>query len=637
MSGKRYLKKTALQDALSALLERSGGMAPSKAERVPVAEAAGRICAELVTAKLSSPAFDVSAMDGVAVVASSVVEASEVRPIKLRVPDQTAFVDTGNPIPDGFDAVVMVEYIVALDDSQVEIMASAVPRQHIRRAGEDIAVGDPIVAAGERITPYVQGLLLAGGQVSVPVRKKPVVYIVPTGGELVKPGKPVHKGQLIEYNSVVLSGLVREWGGEPVALDPVPDDESALTAAVKDALAKCDVLVINGGSSAGRGDIVPDVISKMGELIVHGVNIMPGKPLAIGFVDGKPVLGVPGYPVSAIVVFEQFVKPLMAMLLGERCPARRRVTARVRRKMPGKLGTEEFVRVRLACIRGEMVASPMKHGAGQISSIAHADGILRIPAQKEGVAEDETVEVELLRDEDVIRSSIVGCGSYDPLLGIIDGLLRKRRDWSRLAFTPTGGVAALAALARGECHLAACHLLDAETGEYNIPFVKRYLGDDGAAVVKVASREIGLIVPKGNPHGLRSIGDLTRDDVRFVNRQAGSDMRAFTDAKLSAASVAPEKVNGYYHEALSEAQAAEAILSGTSNVAIGTRQSADSLGLDFVPLDRDQYDLIIPHDLLESDRVRELLEILQSAELKEAAGKLPGYDLSHAGELIGSA
>jgi len=374
MSRKRYLKKTALQDALSALLERAGGTAPIETELVPVAEAAGRACAELVTARLSSPPCDVSAMDGVAVVASSVVEASEVRPLKLRVPDQAVFVDTGNPIPDGFDAVVMVEYVVAREDGQVEIMASAVPGQHIRRAGEDVAVGDPIVAPGEKITPYLQGLLLAGGHVSVPVRRKPVVRIVPTGGELVKPGEPVQKGQLIEYNSVVLSGLVREWGGDPVALDPVPDDESALTAAVKGALAKCDVLVINGGSSAGRGDIVPDVINNMGELIVHGVNIMPGKPLAIGFVDGKPVLGVPGYPVSAIVVFEQFVKPLMAMLLRERCPARRRVTARVRRKMPGKLGTEEFVRVRLAYIRGEIIASPMKRGAGQISSIAHADG-----------------------------------------------------------------------------------------------------------------------------------------------------------------------------------------------------------------------------------------------------------------------
>jgi putative molybdopterin biosynthesis protein len=634
MSRKRYLKKTALQDALSALLERAGGMAPLETELVPVADAANRVCAELVTAKSSSPAFDVSAMDGVAVVASSVEEASEVRPVILGVPEQAEFVDTGNPIPDRFDAVVMVEYVVAREDSQVEIMASVVPGQHIRRAGEDVVLGDPIVAAGERITPYLQGLLLAGGHVNVPVQKKPVVYIVPTGGELVKPGEPVRKGQLIEYNSVVLSGFVREWGGEPVALDPVPDDEAALTTAMKQALQECDVLAINGGSSAGRGDIVPDVIGKMGELVVHGVNIMPGKPLAIGFVDGKPVLGVPGYPVSAIIAFEQFVKPLLAMLLGARCPSRRRITARVRRKMPGKLGAEQFVRVRLACIRGEMVASPMKHGAGQVSSIAHADGMLRIPAPKEGIAEDETVEVELLREEDAVRSSIVGCGSYNPLLGIVDELLRKRRDGSRLAFTSTGGVAALTALARGECHFAACHLLDAETGEYNIPYVKRYLGDAGAAVVKVASREIGLIVPKGDPHGLGSIGDLTRDNVRFVNRQAGSDMRAFIDAKLRAASVAPEKVNGYHREVLSEAQAAEAILSGNANAAIGTRQAADSFGLDLVPLDRDQYHFVIPHDLLESDRVRELLDVLRSAEFKESADKFPGYDLSHAGELI---
>jgi len=493
-----YLKKKTLPDALAALLGRVRPYAPVGSEVMPVAEAAGRVSAEWITAKLSSPPFDAAAMDGVAVVASSVEGASENRPVTLEVPERATFVDTGDPIPDGFDAVVMAEYVAARDDGEVEIMASAVPGQHVRRAGEDIAAGDPIVALGERITPYIQGLLLAGGHETVPVRRKPVVYIVPTGEEMVKPGTPLEKGQLIEYNSVVLSGLVREWGGEPVCIEPVADDEGVLEAAVRDLLPKCDVLVLNGGSSAGRGDFVPDVIRSMGELLVHGVSIMPGKPLAIGFIDGKPVLGVPGYPVSAIVVFDQFVKPLIAMLLGERCLLRRTVSAKTRRKIPGKLGVDEFVRVRLAWIRGEFVASPMKRGAGQISSIAHADGILRIPARKEGVAENEMVEVELLRDEDAIRSSVVGFGSYDPLLAVIGDLLRQRTSDARLAFTVTGSDAALMAVGRGECHFAACHVPESG-GDETIAYVKRYVGDARMAIVRVATRE------PANSHKLESV------------------------------------------------------------------------------------------------------------------------------------
>ena len=484
----RYLKKMTLSDALSALLERSAALSPVESEQVPVNEAAGRVCAEWVTAKLSSPPFDASAMDGVAVVASSVEDASEVRPVRLKVPDEAVFVDTGNPIPDGYDAVVMIEYVVQKEESEVEVMSPAVPGQYVRRAGEDIAAGDPIIGPEERITPYLQGLLLAGGHTSVSVRRKPVLCIVPTGKEMVKPGAKLEKGQLIEYNSTVLSSLVREWGGETVCLDAVPDDKSVLEATVRDALTKCDVVVLNGGSSAGRVDFVPDVIGSMGELVVHGVSIRPGKPIAIGFIEGKPVLGVPGYPVSAIVTFDQFVKPLLAQLLGERCRSPRRVVARTRRKVPSRLGTEEFVRVRLAWIGGEYVASPMKRASGLISSIAHGDGIVRIPSLKEGIAENESVEVQLLRDEEDIRRSVVGFGDYDPVILVLADTLRESSD-IRLVFTAMGGVAALAAVGRGECHFAALHMHESDPGEDVDAHVKRYLGDVGAAVVKVASRE----------------------------------------------------------------------------------------------------------------------------------------------------
>jgi hypothetical protein len=281
------------------------------------------------------------------------------------------------------------------------------------------------------------------------------------------------------------------------------------------------------------------------------VSIQPGKPLAIGFIDGKPVLGVPGYPVSAIVVFEEFVKPLIALLLGERCSGRRTVSARTRRKIPGKLGVEEFVRVRLAWIRGEFVASPMKRGAGQISSIAHADGILRIPARKEGVAENETVEVELLRDDERIRSSVVGFGGYDPILTVIADLLRERTGGTRLAFTVTGGDAALIAVGRGECHFAACHVPEPASDDEIIAYVKRYVGDTAVAIVRIA-----------------------------------------------------------------------------------TREPANSQKLESVPAPRDQYLLVIAQDLLESDGVRDLLEIIRSAEFKDVGSGLPQYDVTQAGETV---
>lgn len=629
-----YLKKATLDDAVSALLDRMRDRAPTEIQRVPVADAAGRICAEWVVADLSSPPYDSAAMDGVAVVASDTEGASETHPVTLNVPDQAVLVDTGNPIPDGFNAVVMVEYVVAHGDDKVEIMAPAIPGQHVRLAGEDIAVGDPIIAPGDKITPFTQGLLLAGGHVSVPVRKRPVVYIVPTGKELVKPGTKLEKGELIEYNSVMLSGLVCDCGGEPVSLNPVPDDESELAAIVREVLSKCDLLLLTGGSSAGRGDLVPDVIRSMGELLVHGVSITPGKPVAIGFIAGKPVLGVPGYPVSAIVVFEQFVRPLLALLLGERCPSPRRVLAKVKRNIPGKLGTEEFVRVRLASMRGELVASPMKRGAGQLSSVAHADGIVRIPASKEGIAENEMVEVELLRDEETIRYSIAIFGSYDPCVPVVADLLAKQKSKCRFSFTTTGTVAALLALGRGECHVASCRLVDPKTGEYNVPYVKRYLPDVETVIVRIASRDVGLIVADGNPHRIETVRDLTRNDVRFVNFAAGTDMRALVDFELRQAGVSPTDVTGYHHELLSELQAVDAVRSGDADVAIGSRLSAGNLNLDFLPLAQDHYDFVIPKDLLESHPICKLLDVLRSPDLKEMARKLSGYDLSRAGEHI---
>lgn len=627
-----YLNTVPLAEALARFLPKVEG--PLASETVPVGAALGRVTAVAVAARISSPHYHGAAMDGVAVRSGETATASEARPLRLKEHEGFERVDTGDPMPEGFDAVVRVEDVDEPSPGVVELLRAALPRQHVRLVGEDVVAGELVFPRGQRLRPFDLGALLGCGNEAVEVVRRPVVGILPTGDEIVEPGSSLSPGDIIESNSRMLAAAVAEEGGEARRYPICKDQEKDLEAALEKMVRECDVALVIAGSSAGRGDFTSKVLSKLGELLVHGVNIMPGKPVALGLAQGKPVVGVPGYPVSAAVVADLFVRPAVARLLGALPAERTEVEARLLRKVPSRLGHEEFVRVTLGRVREKLVAVPLGRGAGAITSLCRAHGLMRIPERREGFDAGTVVVVELLVPARQLERTTLCVGSHDPALDVLGDLLAGRRPGARLASASVGSLGGILAVAAGEAHLAGSHLLDPATGEYNLPDLRRHVPDAKLAVVTLAHRAQGLLVPKGNPKGLRTVDDLARPDVLFVNRQRGSGTRVLLDHELARRGIAARQLRGYEREEFTHAAVAVAVRSGAADVGLGVLAAARALGLDFVPVGEERYDLIAPVDLLSDPRVAQVLELLNALEFRKALGELGGYDDRETGRRV---
>ncbi|GIW40597.1 MAG: molybdopterin biosynthesis protein [Candidatus Binatia bacterium] len=641
MERTRYLQKKPLAEAIE-LFVGAPEVRPTRAERIETERALHRVTAEPIHALRSSPHYHGAAMDGIAVRSRDTFGASEATPVVLRRwnsaeepgSEERPFVevDTGSPLPPWADAVVMIEHVFSVDGEHVQVRAAATPWQHVRLAGEDIVATEPLLPRGHRIRPVDIGALLAGGCLEVSVRALPRVAILPTGSELVEPERVPSPGEIVEFNSRILAGFVREWGGVPDRLAPVPDDPQKLVEAIRSAAESHDVVLVIAGSSAGAKDYTVHAVRELGRVLVHGIEIMPGKPAICGFVGNVPVLGVPGYPVSAVVVCLQLLRPLLARLLGISCAPPLSLQAVLSRKLPSKLGLEEFVRVTLGRVGEKLLASPLPRGAGVITTMVRADGFVRIPALSEGVAAGETVRVELLREPDAIEHTIVFSGSHDPALAVLEDHLRRRNPELRFSVSNVGSLGGLHALARGEAHLVGTHLLDPTTGAYNVADIVRCVRDLPVVVRHFVVREQGLIVRPGNPKNIRGLEDLARDDVRFVNRQPGSGTRVLLDFHLRRLGIPAVSVRGYEREEFTHMAVAAAVASGLADCGLGVKSAAAALGLDFVPVDREEYDLVLREDFCREPLGRALLSALESPELRAELGRLPGYDPSRTGE-----
>ena len=638
-TGRRYyLNNIPLDQAVERFhdaLRQAGALSRSPAEEVPVEDAGGRVTAGPVWAQMSSPHYDSAAMDGIAVRAADTTGASETSPIRLTVGEQAVWVDTGDPVPDGYDAVVMVEHVHEIDEATVEIQAPVPPYYHVRPLGEDMVASELLLPESHVLRPVDLGACAAAGVTKVLVRVRPTVAIIPTGSELVAAGSVAAAGEIVEFNSIILAGLVEEWGGHAARLAPVPDDLDRLRNALQEAVRQHDVVIINAGSSAGSEDYTARIVEEMGELIVHGVAYRPGHPVVLGVVQGKPVLGIPGYPVSAVLTCELFVKPLVELKLGVQAQRRRRVEARMARKVVSPMGEDEHVRVALGRVGERMVATPIQRGAGVITSLVRADGLLTVPRLSEGVEAGSKVEVELLRPVEEIERKIVATGSHDLTLDLLASLLRRNDPGLTLGSSNVGSLGGLMALRRGEAHLAGSHLLDEETGEYNVPFVRRYLEGREIVIVRLVGRTQGLMVPSGNPLGIASLEDLFRDGVSFVNRQRGSGTRVLLDYKLKRLGPEPHRIAGYEREEYTHLGVAAAVAAGRADTGLGILSAARAMGLDFVPLLNEQYDLIIPADFYDGDLLAPLLGLIRSDEFKCEVEALGGYDTSRTGEVVG--
>ena len=633
-----YLKMKSLEEARRIVLE-AFGQIKLDTEMVPTPEAVDRILAEPVAARLSSPHFHAAAMDGIAVRAKDTFGAHPSKPMALKMGETAFYVNTGHVMPGDTDAVIMIENVQEMEEGRVVIEAPAFPWQHVRKMGEDIVATEMLFARRHRVTPYCVGALLAAGHFKVKVLKKPRVAILPTGSELVDWQQlgdvALLPGQAIESNAFVLGKLVEGAGGRFTRLDLLGDDIEAIRAAVQSACEDgADMVFIVGGSSAGSEDFAREVIARLGEILVHGVTMMPGKPTIVGRVGKTPVFGMPGYPVSTIMAFEQVVEPFMAQLLGQPPARRSRVDVVPTRKIASKLGVEEFVRVKIGQVGDRLVATSLPRGAGQITSITEADGIVRIPAQLEGVPEGEPVAAELLKPLAAIGRTVVVVGSHDNTLDLLADELRAQSAHLSLSSSHVGSLGGLMAAKRGVCHVAGTHLLDERTGTYNLSYIKKYLPDIGVRLVHLVMRDQGLMVPAGNPKAISGLEDLRRDDVRLINRQGGSGTRILLDYRLRQLGIAPDQVDGYANEEFTHMAVAAAVVSGAADVGLGIHAAAKALGLDFIPVVTEQYDLLIPAIFFDSDPIQTLLSVVSSDAFKQRVNVLGGYHTERTGEIL---
>ncbi len=640
MARKRYLKKTPLAEARELFLEAVAGIRLED-ETVEVGQALHRVTAEPVFARISSPHYHGSAMDGICVRAEDTFGATEFSPRRLRLlADEAeaegcfAYLDTGQPLPPWADAVIMIEKVRDAGEGAVSIDEAATPWQNVRLVGEDVVATELLLPRNHRLRPYDLGAVLAAGHTTLRVKARPKVAIIPTGDEITAPGETARPGEIIDFNSTVLAAMAAECGGAAETLTAVPDDPALLKQALADAVDGHHLVALIAGSSAGEHDFTAEVIDGAGRLLVHGIDVMPGKPAVLGVVGGKPVIGIPGYPVSAIVIAREILQPALQGMLGAGAASPARIRAVAPRKIPSRLGLEEFVRVTLGRVEDRLMAVPLARGAGVITTMVRADGFLRIPGTVEGINAGEEVDIELLRSPEEIEHTVLCTGSHDLSISVLEDQIKRRNPRLKIATANVGSLGGLHSVRRGETHMAGTHLLDPATGDYNTPDIRRVLPDVPVVLVHCVRRSQGLLVPRGNPMGLSDVGDLERPDLRFVNRQPGSGTRVLLDYQLARLGIDAKAIQGYDHEEFTHMAVAVAVASGLADTGLGIRSAADALGLDFIPVGDEQYDLLLLRSFYESPTGATLLEVLRSEEFKLAMQSLGGYDTGATGEIF---
>ncbi len=636
-----YLEKISLHEARRVMLENLAARSLIGTETIPASKAVGRVLASGVSSRVSSPAHSAAAMDGIAVKATTTFGAGETTPKTLAVNSEAFFINTGNLMPAGTDAVIMIEDVYIINDDQVEIMAPAFPWQHVRKAGEDIVATELLFPANHVFTPHCLGALLSAGIFTVTVKKRPSVLIIPTGDELIEwherlDPTELEPGTIPESNSYMLGSLVETCGGEYTRHAILPDNPELLQSTIQRAASSglYEMILIVGGSSAGAQDFARTAIDGSGRVLVHGVTIMPGKPVIIGEVNELPVFGMPGYPVSAIICFNQLVRPLLLALQGLAPPVPENIPAVLARQAASKLGVEEFLRVKLGRVQETVVATQLPRGAGSITSLAEADAFVRIPANTEGIVEGAAVEAELIWPSCDVDHTVVVVGSHDNTLDVLADLVTRTDSRFRLASTHVGSMGGLVALSKGYSHLGGCHLLDPETGEYNLSYLKKYLPDMKIRLVKLVRREQGLLVAPGNPLGLNSLQDLADQEVRFINRQGGSGTRVLLDYRLGQLGLEARHINGYDNEEYTHMSVAIAVKSGAADAGLGILAAARALGLDFIPVVTEEYDLVIPEKFWDLPGIRVLMEVINSSDFTGRVSRLGGYGTEETGRII---
>ncbi|MCL7487007.1 MAG: molybdopterin biosynthesis protein [Desulfobulbaceae bacterium] len=639
MKRRIYLKMKTLEEAQRLFWSEFAGYRSGE-EQIDSRRAGGRVTSRPVSARLSAPAFHAAAMDGLAVAAKYTFGAADDAPLTLFLENgQAVPVNTGHPLPEGKDAVIMIENVLLSDDGQQAVIRTPIyPWQNVRKVGEDIVATEQLFPTNHLIGPADIGALLTAGCPQVWVRRKPRVQLLPTGNELVQLADLDHApppGKTIESNCSVLAAVADRGGAVPQVSPIIKDDYETIKKHLLEAVrSDADMVVINAGSSAGSADYTAQVIEDLGEILVHGITIMPGKPTILGKIEGKPVVGNPGYPVSALISFEQLVLPLLQRMQGMEPTAPETMEAVLGRNLPSRGGIEEFRRMITGKLDNRFICVPLKKGAGAISTITRANTMLRIPASSEGESRGSTVRLELLRPLDHIQRTILCTGSHDLTLDLLHDFLKKSSPAYPLASTHVGSMGGIMAIRDDMTHIAGSHLLDPKTGEYNTSYLKQYLDGKDVALITLVHRQQGFMVPAGNPKKVQDVTDLLRDDITIINRQAGSGTRVLLDFELEKKGLDADNIRGYDNEEYTHMSVAVAVLSGKADAGLGILAAARALNLDFIPLTEERYDLIIPRQYLDLPSIQQLLDIAHADRFKKSVEQMGGYSTRETGRYI---
>ncbi|MCL2353093.1 MAG: molybdopterin biosynthesis protein [Defluviitaleaceae bacterium] len=627
-----FLTNTSVEEALAQFLSTLQLDKP-KAKTIKTTQALGRVTAAPVFALNNSPLYDCAAMDGIAVSSQKTIGASENAPLTLKLGEDYIQVDTGDPIKPPFDAVIMAEELFEGEgDDEIIIRQSASPWQHLRPVGEDIVKSEMILPSNHKIRPIDIGVLLSGGITQLEVLKKPSIAIIPTGSELIEAGAEIGEDSIIESNSYMLASLVENEGCTPNRHNIVADDYDAIKKALFDGVDNNDAVLICSGTSAGREDYSIHALRELGEVVIHGVAMKPGKPVILAIVKGKPVIGVPGYPVSAFIAYENFAKPILNHIAtGSFAKQDNIVQARLTRRLVSSFKHKEYVRVKVGRVGGDLVATPLARGAGAAMSLVRADGFCIIEQEIEGLEAGSLVNVALCRPIEDLEQTVVSIGSHDLMLDIVADMMPSLYN-SHFSSSHTGSLGGLMALKNNEAHIAPIHQLDEASGTYNIPIVKQLLKDRKMALIKGVGRVQGIMVKKGNPLNIQGLEDLPKH--RYINRQRGAGTRVLLDFKLKQAGISPADIKGYEREAQTSMAVAAAILGDSADCGMGIMPVANTMGLDFIVIDKEEYDFAVPVEFLELPHIKAFIETLKNPTLHAKLEAIGGYDVGGCGEVV---
>lgn len=595
-----------------------------KSEKISVLDSIGRVTSKAVYANYCSPTYAASAMDGIFIFSEKIKEATEITPVYLKE-DDFKYVNTGNPLDlSSGDCVVMIEELIKLENGTFKIIKNAKPWQHVRPVGEDIVAGEMLIKSNHKISPQDLGALITGGIKEIEVYKKPNIAIVPTGDEVIDIFKEEFKEKsVIDCNSYVFSAQIREWGGVPYIQERLKDDYNEMKKKLDELSKKFDVVIINAGSSAGSKDYTKSVIQEIGEVIIHGVAIKPGKPTILGKINEKPVIGIPGYPVSAYLAMDIFVRPLLERVTNI-SNEKKFIEGKLGKSIVSSLKHKELVRVTIHRSMDDYIVMPLARGAGITTSLSKADGILAIPRSVEGISVGERVKVELLKPLKEIEDNLVSVGSHDIVMDLIG-------DSIKLCSTHVGSFGGILAIKQRNADIAPIHMLDEQNGEYNISFIQKYFPTEDMTLIKGVERIQGLIVQKGNPLNIK---DMFEKDIRFVNRQRGSGTRILLDYWLKTEKLDCINLKGYDYEVATHLDVAMAVKNGTAEAGLGIMEAAKIADLDFIPLAKEEYDFLINPEVKDSEKISEFIKFLKSDFLRERIENLTGYGLNRPGEIV---